>query len=125
MPQSITPQLRDALLNELAQLQSALLIQLQESSSPDYAVLLQQLQRLTPSHWPEALRRWQTPELKKRVNRLELVQAALSQMDMGMYGLCSDCECRIERRLLLEDPARQRCAKCEHSFSEHQHSPQL
>ena len=113
MPHSITPILRAQLLDELQVLQSQIFSYLQSDHMDEYGKLRNLLECQPLSHWPELLRRWLTPELQQKSNRLELVQAALSQMDMGLYGLCSDCESRIERELLQKDPARQRCAACE------------
>ncbi len=113
MPQSITPVLRAQLLEELQLLRSDIFSYLQIDHTDEYGKLRSQLEHQPLSHWPELLRHWLTPELEQKSRRLELVQAALSQMDMGLYGLCSDCESRIERELLMKDPARQRCAACE------------
>ena len=118
MPQSITPILRAQLLEELQLLRSEIFSYLQIDHSDEYGKLRVQLEHQPLSHWPELLRSWLTPELENRSRRLELVQAALSQMDMGLYGLCSDCESRIERELLMADPARQRCAACEKNHIE-------
>lgn len=118
MPQSLTPLLRSRLLSELEQLQHDILGYLAADHAAEYQHLHGQLSQQPLSHWPDLMKRWLTPELQLRSQRLELVQAALSQMDMGLYGLCSDCECRIERELLMQDPARQRCQRCEHAFTE-------
>jgi len=118
MHQSITPILRARLLEELQLLRNEIFSYLQIDHSDEYGKLRIQLEHQPLSHWPELLRHWLTPELENRSRRLELVQAALSQMDMGLYGLCSDCESRIERELLMADPARQRCAHCESKHNE-------
>ncbi|MDZ7901547.1 MAG: hypothetical protein U5L01_02985 [Rheinheimera sp.] len=118
MPQSITPILRAQLLEELQLLRTEIFSYLQSDHSDEYCKLHIQLEQQPLSHWPELLRHWLTPELEQKSRRLELVQAALSQMDMGLYGLCSDCESRIEHELLIEDPARQRCTNCEKIYRE-------
>ncbi|HAT41861.1 MAG TPA: conjugal transfer protein TraR [Rheinheimera sp.] len=118
MPQSLTPLLRSRLLSELELLQQDILHYLAADHVAEYQQLHQQLQKHPTTHWPDLMKKWQTPELQEKSQRLELVQAALSQMDMGLYGLCSDCECRIERQLLMNDPARQRCAACETLYHE-------
>ena len=113
MPLSNTPMLREQLLAELQQLQQDICHYLQQDPVTQYQGLLETLQNRPLGHWPELLMQWRTPELQQKTKRLEGIQAALSQMDMGMYGLCCDCECRIERELLAADPARQRCARCQ------------
>lgn len=118
MPQSLTPLFRSRLLSELELLQQDILQYLAADHVAEYQQLHQQLQKHPTTHWPDLMKKWQTPELQEKSQRLELVQAALSQMDMGLYGLCSDCECRIERPLLMNDPARQRCSSCDRVFRE-------
>lgn len=113
MPQSITPMLRAQLLDEIQQLRLAIFQYLQHDHQAEYSNLLLKLETQPLSHWPELLNQWLTPELEVKTRRLEAIQAALSQMDMGLYGLCCDCDSRIERSLLIQDPARQRCAHCD------------
>jgi RNA polymerase-binding transcription factor DksA len=43
------------------------------------------------------------------MNKLE---AAISQIDIGQYGYCCDCEEKISEQRLERDPAAQRCDKC-------------
>ncbi|GIU53583.1 MULTISPECIES: TraR/DksA family transcriptional regulator [Shewanella] len=44
--------------------------------------------------------------------QLTRLDAALCQLELGLYGLCSDCESEIEAQRLAADPTEQRCAKC-------------
>jgi len=121
MPKSLIPELRGQLQQELQQLRQDIFSYLQRDHAGEFAHLLLQLEHQALSHWPELLRHWLTPELEQKTRRLELVQAALSQMDMGLYGLCSDCEAKIEHELLQLDPARQRCARCEKLVLDNKH----
>jgi len=58
-----------------------------------------------------------------RLNRLD---AAFCQLDLGLYGLCSDCETEIEAERLMQDPTEQRCSCCaEHYQHEHRHELRL
>lgn len=113
MSKSMMPQLRLRLQQELHQVRQEIISYLQRSPDNEFYLLIMQLEAKALSHWPELLRRCLTPELEQKNHRLEQIQAALSQMDMGLYGLCCDCDARIERELLLSDPARQRCQHCE------------
>lgn len=116
MPQALTQQLRARLLQELEHLQQDIFTYLASDHASEYTQLLSQLQKHPLTHWPDLMKKWLTPELNEKRQRLELVQAALSQMDMGLFGLCSDCECRIDRALLQQDPARQRCEQCQAAY---------
>lgn len=82
-------------------------------SKPLYASLWLQLQSQPTEVWPELLQHWQTPDLIQPKQRLEQVLAALSQYEIGCYGLCADCEAEIPLAELVQDPAQQRCTKCD------------
>ncbi|MEE2001663.1 conjugal transfer protein TraR [Alkalimonas sp. MEB108] len=105
-------QLRTRLLEEQQQLQQQIASFLAAQPSQDYQQLHLKLEQLPLPRWPELLLHWHTPELRGPSKRLEAVQAALSQMEIGLYGICCDCESRIEVERLELDPAEQRCAKC-------------
>lgn len=112
MPKAITPMLRAQMLEEIQQLRQQIYQYVQQDHQPEFGNLSLKLDQSPLSHWPELLQLWLTPELKMKASRLEALLAAVSLMDMGLYGLCCDCEHRIERELLLQDPARQRCHHC-------------
>jgi RNA polymerase-binding transcription factor DksA len=112
MPKAMTTMLRAQMLEEIQQLRLQIVQYIQQEHQPEFGNLSLKLAQSPLSHWPELLQQWLTPELKNKAMRLEALLAAISLMDMGLYGLCCDCEQRIERELLLRDPARQRCQHC-------------
>lgn len=59
------------------------------------------------------------PALQQPLARLKQVDAALCQWQLGLYGLCSDCEVQLSEEQLYADPCMQRCGVCE---QKHQHS---
>lgn len=105
-------QLRSRLLDEQQHLQQLIQDFLQQQDRAEYQQLTVQLMQLSLARWPELLSHWHTPELHQPSQRLEAVQAALSQMEMGLYGICCDCEAKIEPERLDDDPAEQRCKRC-------------
>jgi DnaK suppressor protein len=119
MPHSIAQQIRAQMLQEIEQLRHQIYQYIQQNHLPEFGNLTQKLDQNPVSHWPELLQNWLTPELKIKVGRLEALQAAISLMDMGLYGLCSDCEQRIEQELLIANPAQQRCQHCATKMLEH------
>jgi len=118
MSQSTTLRLRARMLDEIQQYRHLISQYLQQHPQPQCSELLLQLEQKPIGYWPELLHPWMTPELKQISTRLEALQAAISLIDMGLYGLCSDCESRIEAELLSADPTRQRCRRCEQQFQE-------
>ncbi|MCE9678655.1 TraR/DksA C4-type zinc finger protein [Shewanella sp. AS1] len=56
--------------------------------------------------------------------KLTQLDAALCQLDIGLYGLCADCESEIEASRLMADPLEQRCAECAANHA-HEHRQEL
>jgi RNA polymerase-binding transcription factor DksA len=123
MSNASIPELRLRLQTELVALRTEILNYLQYSSEAACQNVIGRLEQKAVSHWPELLRECLTPELELKNRRLEQIQAALSQMDMGLYGLCCDCDSRIERDLLIIDPAHQRCRRCDQRRAELRQNP--
>ncbi|WP_445778027.1 TraR/DksA C4-type zinc finger protein [Shewanella sp.] len=48
--------------------------------------------------------------------QLMKLDAASCQLDLGLYGLCSDCELDIELDRLQRDPTEQRCGSCQQKY---------
>ena len=74
--------------------------------------LAAQLKQLSPDEWADQniLAAW--PQLQPHIKQLKKVDAALCQQQLGLYGLCSDCEVELSREQLYQDPCRQRCSLC-------------
>ena len=47
------------------------------------------------------------------LSQLERIAAALADIGLGLYGVCSDCEEPLTLEQLRQDPARRRCPRCE------------
>ncbi len=118
MSQSTTLLLREKMLDEIQQKRLLISQYLQQHPQPEHSAVQLQLELRPISYWPELLQPLMTPELKQITTRLEALQASISLIDMGLYGLCSDCECRIEHQLQKIDPTRQRCRSCEQLYRE-------
>ncbi|PSJ48334.1 transcriptional regulator, TraR/DksA family protein [Zobellella taiwanensis] len=85
------------------------------------AAMAAELYRLPPDEWADyaPLAGW--PQLQPLLKQLRQVDAALCQWQLGLYGLCSDCEAELTRAQLLADPCRQRCDPCEQKYRKAQH----
>ncbi|GGI75853.1 TraR/DksA family transcriptional regulator [Shewanella gelidii] len=57
-------------------------------------------------------------------HRLMKLDAANCQLDLGLYGLCADCEAEIDLRRLQADPTEQRCSTCAEQYK-HEHGVEL
>ena len=76
--------------------------------------LVNDLHAINYSEWPDYLEQHFLLHHEPKLNRLVQLEAAIAQFEIGQYGFCADCEEPIELERLMEDPAVQRCSKCEH-----------
>lgn len=65
------------------------------------------------------------PGVEAPIARLLHLDAALCQMELGLYGLCSDCEEPLDPIALDNDPAMQRCPRCEARYRKGDHTREL
>ncbi|SIQ12383.1 transcriptional regulator, TraR/DksA family [Aeromonas sp. RU39B] len=79
----------------------------------DVEQLVQLARRVLPAQFE--------PQLAQLIH----VDAALCQMELGLYGLCSDCEEPLELAALENDPATQRCPRCETRYRKGNHTREL
>lgn len=80
------------------------------------AALAATLQALPADEWADhpPLSAW--PQLQPHLKTLKQVDAALCQWQLGLYGLCSDCEAELTFEQLYQAPCRQRCTPCEQKY---------
>lgn len=71
------------------------------------------LQMLSDADFVDYACTFTDPRLESFITELRRIDAALCQLDLGLYGICSDCEEPIEEERLEEDPCIQRCQCCE------------
>src|SRR5690554_4452616 len=66
--------------------------------------LANQLALLAADEWADHPKLQPWPTLKEPLARLKQVDAALCQWQLGLYGLCSDCEVQLTQEQLYADP---------------------
>lgn len=104
--------IRQKLEKEQSVLRQRIIHYLQTQSDLNTKIILQQLTGPDEHSWPELLATIYSEPLQQLRNKLEMVEAALSQIQIGQYGSCSDCEQSISSETLLMDPTEQRCDQC-------------
>lgn len=115
MPLHTTQYYQQKLELELAQIQYKIISCLQQSHDSDYLLLAKKLQADSVMKWPELMSGVFSEQLKDYRHRLEQLEASLSQIQIGLYGYCADCEAELSAELLELDPAQQRCSSCRKS----------
>ncbi|GLP96919.1 TraR/DksA C4-type zinc finger protein [Paraferrimonas sedimenticola] len=76
-----------------------------------------QLDDLAPKAKLSALEAYKSELSAEQVDKMHRLEAAWIQWDIGLYGLCSDCEEAIECERLEADPSEQRCKACAESYA--------
>jgi len=99
--------------SELSAIRSQLLQRLKLSQVPSHSAVHALLELTEPSLWIETLINKVGPEYQPLIGRLDTLEAALSQIEIGQYGYCCDCEKKIDEQILKLDPAEQRCMSCQ------------
>ena len=101
---------RNRLLSDWAQVRETLIGQLKACRRDEWA---EQVGHCEQDQLVELTSRLDLPKVEQSVARLKRIDAALCQMDLGLYGLCSDCEEPLSIEQLEQDPTLQRCPRCE------------
>ncbi|WP_220718189.1 TraR/DksA family transcriptional regulator [Agarivorans litoreus] len=100
------------LMQQLEQLKSEIISFLTVSEKTSLKLTADKLQSLSNEELIDQALKLQYSELNVQLKQLKRVDAALCQIDLGLYGLCSDCEEEIELNRLQHDPSTQRCQRC-------------
>ncbi|TCI01545.1 hypothetical protein EZV61_17680 [Corallincola luteus] len=69
-------------------------------------------------HWIDFLYQCNDDASFQIRRKLEGIAAAQQQIELGLYGICSDCESPITLERLLQEPSQQRCGICEAKFNQ-------
>ena len=98
--------------NEIESVKATILGLLSESTHPTHQHLLSVLTHTTNGEWLDLAAQQLGTEYNPLIERMTKLEAAVSQIDIGQYGYCCDCEERISAQRLELDPAAQRCEQC-------------
>lgn len=110
------------LLTDWAQTREELIRQLKACRQDDWA---QKVERCERDQLVDLTSRLDLPGVEHSVARLKRLDAALCQMDLGLYGFCSDCEDPLLPEQLEQDPTLQRCPRCEARYRKGFHAHEL
>lgn len=122
MTQAQLAEWRDRLQADWAQVREELIVQLKADRRDEWA---EQVDHCERDQLVELTSRLDLPRVEQRVMRLKRLDAALCQMDLGLYGLCSDCEEPLTIDQLEQDPTLQRCPSCETRYRKGRHVYEL
>jgi len=111
-------QLQQNLLSEFAFLKEKVKKRLSISSKKHLNELVDKVDTMNADMLISSLSRCESHSLTEYKNQIKSIDAALQGMDLGLYGLCSDCEVELDANELFECPTQQRCHACETKYQQ-------
>jgi RNA polymerase-binding transcription factor DksA len=105
-------QYKSALLQSLDRVRYEITDILMHSSDACYKLIAKQLQIIPADELLDLVIKFNDPNISSQISELKRIDAALNNIEIGMYGLCADCEAQLTIEQLDLDPARQRCSNC-------------
>ena len=122
MMQAITSEqqliLQQHLLTEFAQIKEKVKVRLTVSSKESLNQLVDQVDNMNADMLIENLLHCESHSLNLYKQQIQSIDAALQGIDLGLYGLCSDCETPLMIDELLACPTKQRCQSCETKYQQ-------
>ena len=109
-------QLQQNLLSEFALLKEKVKERLSISSKQHLNELVAKVDTMNADMLISSLSRCESHSLSLYKTQIKSIDAALQGMDLGLYGLCSDCEIELDIDELFKCPTKQRCDACETKY---------
>lgn len=106
------------LLSEFALLKEKVKIRLATSSKSHLNDLVEHVDTMNADTLIDSLIHCESHSLSLYKKQIQSIDAALQGMELGLYGLCSDCETELDVNVLFECPTKQRCNSCETKYQQ-------
>lgn len=97
----------------MATIRTDIIASLQKSPDPKIEMAIEELQNMPRADFVDYICSLNSSNLGAFQTQLRRIDAALCQYEIGLFGICSDCEEPIEKTRLDIDPCVQRCSTCE------------
>lgn len=110
--------LQATLLAEFAALKEKIKSRLSISSKKNLNELVDKVDDMNADMLIDSLVHSQSHSLNLYKQQIKCIDAALQGMELGLYGLCSDCETNLDIDTLFECPTQQRCPNCETKYQQ-------
>jgi len=110
--------LQKQLLSELASIKEKVKKRLSISSKAHLNALVEQVDVMNADTLISNLAGCESHSLNHYREQIQSIDAALQGMEIGLYGLCSDCETELDVNALFENPTQQRCQACEKKYQQ-------
>lgn len=106
-------QFEQTLLKKLHAVRNEIAKDLSNSTELAHQQQAKQLPMLTTDELLDFAENCNISIINNKVTDLRCIDATLNNIQIDMFGLCSDCEEEIEYQQLIKEPTTQRCRRCE------------
>lgn len=111
-------ELQQNLLTEFALLKEKVKSRLAISSKQHLNALVDKVDTMNADMLISSLCCCESHSLNMYKTQIKSIDAALQGMNLGLYGLCSDCEIELDITELFACPTKQRCPNCENKYQQ-------
>lgn len=111
-------ELQQNLLSEFALLKEKVKSRLAISSKQHLNALVEKVDTMSADMLISSLSCSESHSLNVYKIQIKSIDAALQGMNLGLYGLCSDCEIELDIEELFACPTKQRCPNCENKYQQ-------
>ncbi len=115
-------QFQAVLLSSLEELRLGMTDILMRSSHTSHNLAAKQLQKISADDLLELALKIEMPSISHKISAMRNIDAALNNIQIGMYGLCADCEEEIDTKRLNSDATTQRCLNCENRYQKQKYN---
>lgn len=113
---------RVQLLDSLEKTRQSISDILLRSNHTSHHLAAKQLQKVSADDLLELALKIDLPSISHKISTVKSIDAALNNMQIGMYGFCSDCEEPLTSERLHLDPTIQRCQQCESKYQKQKYN---
>ncbi|ABM03748.1 dnaK suppressor [Psychromonas ingrahamii 37] len=110
------------LLSSLEKLRNDVSDILLSSSHAGHKLAAKQLQKLSNDQLVELTSKLDVSSLAHKTNEIKSIDASLNDIELGLYGFCSDCEAEISIDKLQENVTTKRCDICEKKYQKQKYN---
>jgi len=89
---------------------------LMRSNHAGYKMAAEKFQKSSNDELVELALKIDIPSIAHKITDIKNIDASINDIELGLYGICSDCEDEIEITRLELDPTTKRCEVCEKKY---------
>jgi len=92
------------------------------SNHSSHLLLAKQIEKMSCDELIEVIDKLNLPSISQKINEISEIDAALNNIQIGLYGFCSDCEEVISAEQLNAQPTTQRCIRCDSKYKKQKYN---